>query len=484
MITGVTSIPYNENATSGVATYTATDQDSGDTVTWRLLSGEDAASLSLSPMGVLRFNDPPDYEDPKDADQNKEYRVVVEAFDETVTTAYHVTITITNVDEAGAVTFDSLQPQVSTALTANIEDPDGGVSSATWQWQTFENPITKWADIADATQQAYTPVEADVGKYLRATASYTDAEGSGKSAQGLVTAVRAAPLQNAAPVFADDTATRTVPENSVVGTNVGDPVTATDSNSDDTLTYSVEGTDTDSFSINQSTGQLRTEAVLDEETKNTYPVTVKATDPSGESDTIAVTITVTDQNEGPSVARTGRVSYPENGTVDIAEYTAEDPEGVTIIWSVTGTDSGRFSVDASVVGSNSVAVLTFKTVPDFEAPADSDRNNVYLVTVVASDGTNSNSTEVIVTVTNVNEPPEFPASETGARSVAENTPAGQDIGLPVTATDPDAGASLIYTLGGTDASHFDIGAYTGQLQTQGALDLETKASYSVTVFGN
>ena len=480
VITGPISPTYDENATSEVATYAATDQDSGDTVTWRL-SGTDDASLSLSASGVLTFNSPPDFEDPTDVGKNGEYLVVIEAFDQAATTTRPVTITIANVEEPGAVTVDSLQPQVGTALTANIEDPDGGVSSATWQWQTFENPITKWADIARATQQAYTPVEADVGKYLRATASYTDAEGSGKSAQGVVIAVRAAPLQNAAPVFADDTATRTVPENSVVGTNVGAPVTATDSNIDDTLTYSVEGTDTDSFSINQSTGQLRTEAVLDEETKNIYSVTVKATDPSGESDTIAVTITVTDQNEGPSVARTGLVSYPENGTVDIAEYTAEDPEGVTIIWSLSGTDSARFSVAASVSGSNSVAVLTFKTVPDFEAPADSDGNNVYLVTVVASDGTNSNSTDVIVTVTNVNERPEFPSTEAGARSVAENTPAGQDIGLPVAADDPDAGDTLTYTLGGTDVASFDIVASSGQLQTKADLDLESKARYSVTV---
>ena len=480
VITGPISPTYDENATSEVATYAATDQDSGDTVTWRL-SGADDASLSLSASGVLTFNSPPDFEDPTDVGKDGEYLVVIEAFDQTATTTRPVTITIANVEEPGAVTFDSLQPQVSTVLTAEIEDPDGGVSGDTWQWKEFENPITGWVDKTGATQQAYTPVEADVGKYLRATASYTDAEGPGKSAQGLVTAVRAAPLQNAAPVFADDTATRTVPENSVVGTNVGAPVTATDSNIDDTLTYSVEGTDTDSFSINQSTGQLRTEAVLDEETKNTYSVTVKATDPSGESDTIAVTITVTDQNEGPSVARTGLVSYPENGTVDIAEYTAEDPEGVTIIWSVTGTDSARFSVDASVVGSNSVAVLTFKTVPDFEAPADSDGNNVYLVTVVASDGTNSNSTDVIVTVTNVNERPEFPSTETGARSVAENTPAGQDIGLPVAADDPDTDATLTYTLGGTDAASFDIVASSGQLQTKADLDLESTASYSVTV---
>ena len=481
VITGPTTVLYAENATSGVATYTATDQDSGDTVTWRPLSGEDAASLSLSPMGVLTFNDPPDYEDPKDADQNKEYLVVIEAFDQTATTTRPVTITITNVDEPGAVTVDSLQPQVSTALTANIEDPDGGVSSATWQWQTFEGPITKWADIAGATQQAYTPVEADVGKYLRATASYTDAEGSGKSAQGVVTAVRAAPETNAAPVFADDTATRTVPENSPVGTNVGAPVTATDSNSD-TLSYSlVDSTDAESFSINQSSGQLQTKAILDRETKARYTVTVTATDPSDESDTIAVTIAVADQDEGPSVARTDQLSYPENGTADIVGYTASDPEGGTVTWSLSGTDSARFSVAASVSGSSSVAVLTFRAPPDFEAPGDSDENNVYLVTVAASDGTNSNHTDVIVTVTNVNERPEFPSTETGTRSVAENTPAGQDIGLPVAADDPDTDATLTYTLGGTDVASFDIVASSGQLQTKADLDLESKARYSVTV---
>ena len=59
---------------------------------------------------------------------------------------------------------------------------------------------------------------------------------------------------------------------------------------------------------------------------------------------------------------------------------------------------------------------------------------------------------VTITVTNVNEPPEFPSTETGARSVAENTPASRDIGLPVSATDPDAGATLTYTLGGDRCS--------------------------------
>ena len=47
----------------------------------------------------------------------------------------------------------------------------------------------------------------------------------------------------------------------------------------------------------------------------------------------------------------------------------------------------------------------------------------------------------------VNTDPDFGADTTAARSVAENTAAGRDIGAPVTATD-SAGDTLNYTLGG------------------------------------
>ena len=56
-----------------------------------------------------------------------------------------------------------------------------------------------------------------------------------------------------------------------------------------------------------------------------------------------------------------------------------------------------------------------------------------------------------------------------------------DIGAPVGATDPDAGATLTYTLGGTDATSSAIVATSGQLQTKAALDKEAKDTYSVTV---
>ena len=65
------------------------------------------------------------------------------------------------------------------------------------------------------------------------------------------------------------------------------------------------------------------------------------------------------------------------------------------------------------------------------------------------------------------------------RSVAENTAAGVDIGEPVTAT--DVIGTVGYTLVGTDAGSFSIDAATGQLQTNAALDYETKSRYEVIV---
>ena len=82
-----------------------------------------------------------------------------------------------------------------------------------------------------------------------------------------------------------------------------------------------------------------------------------------------------------------------------------------------------------------------------------------------------------------NSPPEFPPSESGERSVAENTNAGTDIGMPVTATDTESD-SLSYTLGGPDSESFDIVSSTRQLRTKVALDHEKRDSYTVTVSVN
>ena len=81
-----------------------------------------------------------------------------------------------------------------------------------------------------------------------------------------------------------------------------------------------------------------------------------------------------------------------------------------------------------------------------------------------------------------NRAPVFVAAPPVTRSVEENTPAGQPLGDPVTATDAD-NDSLTYRLRGVHADRFSIGAGTGQLVTKEgiAYDHEGRDAYTVTV---
>ena len=131
---------------------------------------------------------------------------------------------------------------------------------------------------------------------------------------------------------------------------------------------------------------------------------------------------------GPLLAQdSSTIDYPENGTGPVATYTAVDPEGADIVWSVAGTDAGDFSIENGV--------LTFKSPPNFEAPkGGADGNSAtYTVTVEASDGgTMMDTEEVTVSVTNIEEPGMITLS-------ALQPQAGVD--LMATLTDPDGTAS-------------------------------------------
>ena len=111
---------------------------------------------------------------------------------------------------------------------------------------------------------------------------------------------------NAAPAFSAAPQTRSIPENTAAGTNIGAAIPAATDTDGDTLTYSMEGTDAASFNFNASTRQITTKAgvTYDYETKSSYSVTIKADDGNGGTATIAVTINLTDVNEGtpPSTA--------------------------------------------------------------------------------------------------------------------------------------------------------------------------------------
>lgn len=191
------------------------------------------------------------------------------------------------------------------------------------------------------------------------------------------------------------------------------------------------------------------------------------------------------QNYQNGAAAPGAISIPENTTA-VTSVTATDPDaGQTLSYSLAGgADASKFSIDAAT------GALVFLTAPDFETPTDAGGNNVYDVTVQASDGNGGIDTQSIaVTVINQNEAPTITSNgggNTAAVNISENTTAV----TTVTATDPDAGQTLTYAIAdGADAALFTINATTGALafKNMGAPDFENPTDagannvYDVTV---
>ena len=392
-LTGRTSITVDEHAERFVAGYSAADPDADAALGWTL-GGADATHFELSADGELRFRAEPDYE----AGRNNVYHVIVRVFDGANTPALSVTVTVANVDEPGEITLGSLQPQVGTAVSAALSDPDGSLSGRSWQWQ-LSGDRNDWSDIAGATAASYTPVAADEGRFLRVTASYTDGHGPGKTAATVLDAVRAAPAaSNTPPAFpASESGRRSVPENTPAAQPIGDPVGAVDDDPGDTtaLTYSLDVASDTVFDINPQSGQLLTAAPLNHEQHSSYTIIVTATDPSTAVASIRVTITVEPVDEPPELSGDSVVSIPENSGRPVATYSATDPERTPLIWRLEGRDAGAFDL---VDG-----VLRFLAPPDFESPANVAGLNTYQVTIVVSDGAHSPTLAVTVIVTDVDE---------------------------------------------------------------------------------
>ena len=491
-LTGDDSHTYAENnpnttlgtyTVSGAATTVATTP-----VTWEL-EGDDASYFTLDCKArvepgepcqdtdrsrILKFkvdpNDPiyPNYERPRDEvisnTNTNTYTVTVKVSSGGEVNLVEVTVMVTDVEEDGTVKLSATGGKVGTPLTAELTDDDIVVGAIEWQWYRDDPEAGSSNPITGERSYSYTPKFADVGYHLTVKASYADRRGPGKSASGSITTPVAD--ANAAPAFADATATREVAEKRPSGTPVGSPITATDPNGD-TLTYEVSGADAASFAVDDG-GQLQTSASFDYEAKSSYSVTITATDPESLSGSIAVTVNIINVDEpGWVTLSPSRPSVGARITADV-----EDPDGtpteMKYRWSYSDSMSGPFTPYPA------------ETTDRF-TPVEADVGR-YLRVVVEYNDVHGPQTESATTETAVisNDAPEFP-SENATRSVAENTAAGTNIGDPVTATDPDTGDTLTYTLGGADGASFDIGVSTGQLMTRAALDYETKTEYTVTV---
>ena len=100
------------------------------------------------------------------------------------------------------------------------------------------------------------------------------------------------------------------------------------------------------------------------------------------------------QNTAPEITGISDYAIDENSS-DVATFKATDAEGDNITYSISGDDASLLSIESSS------GVLLFQSSPDFENPRDSNIDNIYQVTIVASDGQLSTSLGITISVNDV-----------------------------------------------------------------------------------
>ena len=448
-----------ENATA-VTTVVASDVDAGSSVTYSIGGGADASLFSINAnSGALRFVAAPNFENPQDVGADKDYEVIVTASDGSLTDSQTLTVRVTNVDEAPAITSNeggtsaaiSIAEGVATVTTVTATDPDadatlvysisGGVDSALFTIDKNSGALT-----FSAVPDFENPQDKDANNVYNLVVAVSD----GKSADTQTITVTVGNVDedgNEPPFITSNGGSSAATVNIAENTAVVTTVVASDIDVGSSVTYSIGGgADSSLFSIDANSGVLRFVAAPNFEnpqdvgTDKDYEVIVTASDGSL-ADSQTLTVRVIDVDEAPTITSneggtSAAISIAE-GVTTVTTVTATDPDaGATLVYSISsGADSALFTIDK-----NSGA-LSFKSPPDFDAPGDQGQNNVYNLVVAVSDGKSADTQSLAITVTDVVAAAALSASEDVSDDTVEARALLETAGL----IDDDDGMILLWS---------------------------------------
>jgi hypothetical protein len=285
-------------------------------------------------------------------------------------------------------------------------------------------------------------------------------------------------LTNNAPEIANQSFD--IDENSPSGQFVG-TVVANDPDAGQVLTYSITNGNTgNTFAINSESGELSivNNAQLDFETNPLFSFTVQVQDNGAGylTNQATITVNINDINENPNIAAAS-FSVDENspnGTA-VGTASASDPDnGQALNFSIiSGNTSGAFQIGSS---SGEISVANSSAL-NYES------NSTFSLTVEVEDnGAGSLTDQAIITV-NLNDVNESPNISTASFAVNENSANGTSVGT-VTASDPDNGQTLSFSIiGGNASGAFQINSNTGLISVanSSALNFESNPTFSLIV---
>ena len=266
--------------------------------------------------------------------------------------------------------------------------------------------------------------------------------------------------------------TLTVPENTDLTGGVGDALPGFDGDGH-SLHYSLSGTDSSDFTVDERSGQMRTTLVFDFETKSSYSMVAHVRDPWDRGghfdddidDSIGVVIAISNEDDPGVLSISGT---PTNGERLIASLTDQDGNHRDRIWQWWRETLGFF------------IPITGETSGSYRL-VDDDLDHLIQVTVSYTDdhGTGKFANARTTPVAPRNAPPVFTVSE-ATHTLFENLAVGTLLGSPLVATDPE-GDTLIYSLGDSlDGSNFVpfIISQNGQIRARKSFDYEHQNSFS------
>ena len=267
------------------------------------------------------------------------------------------------------------------------------------------------------------------------------------------------PPPNVPPRITTSVTTYNLPINAGAAANVG-TFTATDADAepDDTLTWSVSGTDAANFAIGADTGVLTTAAALTN--GQTYNLNVNVSD--GRDTTSLAIMVVVAVNHAPVVTTSTaaiELQYNTPRGRQVIDFEATDENvGDVLSWRITDFSGAGgnipFAIDPRTGVVTTTAVLSV---------ARSYRPRVF----VTDEGGLSTEVSFLITVLEegANIAPRFTTTTTAYTLVRPNV---NDVVARLNAVD-DNNHALTYTLTGTNAALFAIGASTGIVTVARAL---------------
>ena len=428
VITSLGVFAVKENSKS-VGTVVAADADF-DVLAYAL-SGADAGAFTISRLGLLRFNSAPNFE------VKSTYSLVVTVSDGLNSSVLPITVNVTDVDDVAPVftsesTFSAAENQTAIGSVTATDVDSSSIS--------FSVSISDVAISSDGVLSFVEPADFEVKSSYSFVVTATD--GVNSSTQSISVSVtdadESAPVVDSSPVF-------NAAENQ---TAIGS-VSATDADSE-SISFSVSGDEL----VITSAGVLSFVAAPDYEVKKTYTATVTASDGINET-AQAITVNVTDVDDvAPVFTSAAAFSAAENQT-SIGTVTATDVDSASI----------TFSVESDEIAISAGGILSFI------APADFEVKSAYSVVVTATDGANSSTQTVSVTVTDANDNAPIIDSSPVFNAAENQTAIGS-----VSATDADS-ASISFTVSGDELVITSVGV----LSFVAAPDYEVKKTYTATV---